>query len=364
MRARSHFALLLVLLLPLAAPAQMTGVRINTVHTADSRTIISGIWPNACAPSIQTHTVTTTRTDVLLGSGHDLCALNPHAFSVTLPVEIPFSPAPLPDRVRPLRVFSAVTPSAAPQLVAFRLLGGRDTPSHPDAGFWWPENDTTSSGTVLSMELQDNALGVSLMTFDDGTGAPVWYFGTSQLQGSVAHVDLVRMEGGNSPFANQQSAPQAQHSLAMDLAFASDTRARAYLSHSDAQGGIDVVAMTISRVPFTSLPQQQSWLGTWLVAGDARSSTQAAVPRSTDLPASFNWTGSSTLDATHVRLLDASGNYALDCQHDAENENAPAQFCRLRDANGNIIVVFDHVDFDRLDGHTEDGNPVILVRPR
>lgn len=350
-------------MLPLVvAAAKPAGMHINALHTINSNTTISGIWPNACTPAIQASTTTDSGTDVLLGSGYDLCAPNAHAFSVTLPAEIPFSPAPMPDRVRPLQVFSAVTPSASPQLVAFRLLGGRDTLSHPDAGFWWPESDATSSGTVLSMELQGDALGVSLMTFDDATGAPVWYFGTSQLHGSVVHVDLVRMNGGSSPFANQQIAPQAQQSLALDLAFASDTRARAYLSHSNAQGGIDVVAMTISRVPFTALPQQQDWLGTWLVAGGARGPTSESSQPT--LPGTFNWASSNTLDATHVRLIEANGNYALDCQHDTDDENAPAQYCRLRDADGNIIVVFDHVGFDRLDGHRKDGSPVILIRPR
>lgn len=363
MKARLHFALFVTLVLPLAGGAHAAGVHISAVQTLNSRTTISGTWPNACTPVVQVRTATASRTDVLLGSGHDLCAPNPHAFSVTLEPQPPFSPAPLPDRVRPLQIFSAVAPSAPSQLVAFRLLGGRATQSHPDAGFWWPESDTTSSGTVLSMELQGNALGLALMTFDDATGTPVWYFGTTQLHGSVAHVDLVRMDGGSSPFANRQVAPQAHHSLAMDLAFASDTRARAYLSHANAQGGIDVVAMTISRVPFTSLPQQQAWLGTWLVAGAAPASTQSATTQPA-LPTSFNWASSSALDASHIRLIDASGNYALDCQYDTEEENAPAQYCRLRDADGNVIVVFDHVGFDRLDGHMQDGSPVILVRPR
>ncbi|MDN5924551.1 MAG: hypothetical protein L0H70_06075 [Xanthomonadales bacterium] len=358
MKVRLPITLIAALLLPLVAGAQPNAVRIDTVHTANNRTTISGVWPNACTPTIQSHSATLKTTEVVLGSTFDLCAPQPHPFRLTLPAELPFSPAPSPDRVRPLQIFAAASSNAPVQLVGLRVLGGRQQTSHPDAGFWWPENDTSSSGTVLSMELQGHALGVALMTYDDASGAPVWYFGTSQLQGSVAHVDLIRMQGGNSPFASRQIAPQAQHSLSLDLVFTSDTRAHIYLGRDNPQGGLDVSAMTIARVPFSALPQRQSWLGKWLLARTENTAGALA------LPTSFNWTSSTTLDATHVRLVDASGSYALECQYTDNDDNASAQNCQLRDADGNTLVVFNHVGFSRLDGHTRDGSAVILVRPR
>ncbi|HET6631860.1 MAG TPA: hypothetical protein VFG73_04040 [Rhodanobacteraceae bacterium] len=341
-------------LLAAAASAAAADVQIDASRTGADGTTITGTWPNACTPVVSGR----SGNDVLLGSANGLCGPESHAFSLTLPAPLPFSPVPPKDRLQPLHIYAAATPDAKAQLVGFRLLGGRDTPSHPDAGFWWPVDTRSSNGSVLGIELQQDALGVSLMSYDDASGAPVWYFGTGQLHGSVAHVELLRMDRGSSPFAESQTAPQAQPSMSIDLAFSSDTSARAWLSRSDVGGGIDLVAMDIARVPFSPLPQQQSWLGSWLVAASAAPDGQLA------LPDTLVWTRSDATDAGHMRLADASGDYALDCLHAANDETAPAQRCVLRDASGAIVVTFAHVGFDRLDGHTIDGRPVALIRPR
>jgi hypothetical protein len=165
------------------------------------------------------------------------------------------------------------------------------------------------------------------------------------------------MQGGSSPFAAQALQPQPQPALAVDLAFQSSTHAHMWLSRREAEGTLELVSTDIDRRSFDSLPQRQTWLGSWLVA-DAASSADTET-----LPATLNF-GSSVVTARgSLRYTDGGNGYTLDCQPGGDAD-APAQYCALEDAGGRMLVRFDRVDFDRLDGSDAAGNAVVLLRPR
>lgn len=345
------------LLAPMLATAAASGVRIDAVAQRSGRIEIVGVWPNSCIPQVQAQTSDDSGLDVLLADSGNICVQRERKFSVSIEPQDGFSPAPAVDTVRPLHLFAAAGNASRPALVGFRLLGGANYSIRPDIGFWWPDEHAIGAGSVLSIEVQDQSLGVALMSYDDASGDPIWYFGTTELSGRVAHVELTRMQYGASPFDAAQARPQPHPALAIDLHFLSTTRAQAWISRSqNGPPGIELVRMQFSRVPFSNLPQAQDWLGPWLLASSPSAHMESELPRT------LVWVESIVLDENRVRLLDQSGTYALDCRHTGTSEDSPAQQCVLRDRDNTVLARFAEVGLQRLDGVRADGSPVILVR--
>lgn len=354
--------LLLVLLLPLAAPAQDAPVRIQGISKSAQGTLIQGSWPSACQPAIRSwRRATSGGMDVVLADNASHCVLGSHPFSIELSETEQFSPVPPAGQITPVRVFSARDDSA-PSLVGFALHGGQSHDQAPDSGFWWPQDDDDGSGNVLSLELQGDTLGIALLSHDDLSGAPVWYFGTSHLTGQTVHAELTRLDGGSSPFFGMHVQPIPQPGWTIDIAFASSTRAQIWLSRPSPvhRGELDLASMQFARRSFSKEAQTQQWRGTWLVARDAAPDDDGA---STVWPARLDFTADQTLDKQHARLIGRDGEFALDCRFSAEDAGS-AQNCTLRDAAGLPLAKFDQVGLDRLDGHDMQGHTVILLRAR
>ena len=341
--------LLLLSVLPLVSVA--SGVRVDRMDGDAGRVGIRGEWPDACVPRVVTWASRSEGVDVLVGGTDADCAPGAHPFELQVSLGDLFSPAPTEDMVRTLRVFAEHGEGKrddVPALVGFRLIGGSQ-PALPESGFWWPREDG-ASGNVVSLEVQGDQLGVALLGHDS-RGAPQWYFGTATLRGRIAHAELVRVEG-RSLFGGVAASPRAHPELAVDLAFQTSTRATLWLSRRTDDGEIEVVATPFERRGFDSLPQRQTWLGDWLLAGGE------------GLPATLTFTDSSADGRGHLRFAAVDAGFVLECDALEPDVNAAAQHCELRDLLGETHVRFKHVGFDRLDGRDAEGRVVVLLRPR
>ncbi|HET8899004.1 MAG TPA: hypothetical protein VFN09_09570 [Rhodanobacteraceae bacterium] len=323
-----------------------SALRVDRVTATGFHVSVTGVWPDACTPRLLSWAPWAQGFDVLIGSPQAECAAGAHAFRLELSLDDAFSPALPGEAVRPLRIFAA-RGNETPRLVGFRLLGGSGSMA-PETGFWWPL-DGTASGNAISLERQGDHLGIALLSHD-ARGEPEWFFGTTTLEGRLAHAELSRLTG-SSLFAGGSASTQAQPALRVELAFASSTRLRMWLSRqADSRGELDLVASDLERRSFSPLPAQQAWLGEWLLAGGA------------GLPSQLRWVGSRYDRRGGLSYHSAEGGYTLECRSTASD--GAVEQCRLRDAQGIIRARFDQVGLDRLDGEDEQGRPVVMLRPR
>lgn len=349
----SIFASTLVLLLAhgtafAASPvAQVTRVTWNGASAT-----ISGIWPSTCQPQIEAVDRRGDGLGVLLGNAGTLCEPSSQPFSLELGTGADDAFSPAMPTGRTLQIFARNTTAGEPVLVGFRMADAGH-PMQPEAGFWWPVEK--AAGSVLALEVQGDALGASLMTYDN-QGNPLWYFGTTRLQGDSTHIELARMEGGLSVFSGSgDRAPLPQSALGMDVRFLSATKARVVLSKPTLLGGIELTAFEVMRVPFSESPQMRDWLGPWLVAASPDSANA--------LPRQLTWTESTMPDPTHTVLHDTQSGFSLRCSHQAGPASV-AQRCALHDPDGMVVARFDQVGLDRLDGVDPGGAATILIRQR
>lgn len=321
---------------------------------------ISGMWPDSCEPAIRNvrHDAA-GGLDVVLESGVGACAPLPHPFRVALPVADGFSPARPADDVVPVRVY-AHRDQVGTELLGFTLRGGKTKNLAPDSGFWWPQGENAASGNVLSLELQGRTVGIALLAHDDLSGQPVWFFGTSSLTGRTVHARLSRLDNGSSPFFGIAVQPVPHPGWTIDIAFESGTRARVWLSRPSPvqDGSLELAELGFARRSFQEQAQGERWLGSWLVARDlapGQDNTAGSIPRRLD------FASSQQLDRRHTRLIDAGGDFALDCTHGIQHTDT-AQGCVLRDAAGNLLARFDEVGLQRLDGQDAQGRDIVLLR--
>lgn len=353
---------LILVLLPLAVPAQEVPVRIHDISDSSNGTLIQGSWPTACQPVVRAQTrASSGGMDILLSDNADHCALGAHPFSIDISDREQFSPVIPRDQIAPIRVYAA-RDSSNPALVGFALRGGQTSNQAPDSGFWWPQGGDAGSGNVLSLELQGDTLGIALLTHDDLSGAPVWFFGTSQLHGQTAHASLTRLDDGSSPFFGMSVRPIPHPGWTIDLAFDSSTHARIWLNRPSPvnKGELELSSMQFARRSFSSKAQKQQWHGTWLVARDTPTDS---ADKDRDWPNRLQFSATQTLDRQHTRLIDRNGDFALDCRHPTAAV-ASAQNCTLRNAAGQTMAHFDQVGLNRLDGQDSQGHAVVLLRPR
>lgn len=329
---------------------------------SDPATRIEGIWPTGCQPSIRSERSTPDGSlDILLRKDPGDCAGGPHRFSLMLPARDSFSPALPAEQVVPVHLY-AERAGSTPELLGFGLRGGDGSTVRPDSGFWWPQGDQAASGNVLSLELQGDALGIALLSHDDVSGKPVWYFGTSRLSGKTAHARLSRLDDGSSPFFGFSVQPTPHPGWTIDIAFESGTSARVWLSRPSPvqEGRLELASMHFARRSFAVGSRQQQWLGSWLVARDLADNQ---APTAQLIPARLRFTASQTLNRRQNRLIGAQGDFALDCNHDAQTSATPRR-CVLRDATGAVLARFDQVGLERMDGEDSQGHSIVLLRSR
>lgn len=354
-------AITLFVAIALLAPlAQAAGVHIRDITGNRQGTVISGLWPSACQPVVAETTLQSTGgRQVVLTDSADRCAPVPHAFSLQLPADRVFAPSARQSGVTPIHVL-AQTGDREPVLVGFGLLGGHRDRA-PDSGFWWPQGDNDASGNVLSLELQDDTLVIALLSHDNLSGAPVWYFGASPLEDGIAHAELVRLDDGASAFFGMHVKPVPRPGVTIDIAFDSATRARVWLSRPDPvlNGQLQVVPMTFARRSFLAGPPLFHWQGRWLVAhgpGDEQASVDA-LPAHLDLRALRPERGGM------LQLNDRDSGLFLECSFIQPRPERLHQ-CTLINADGEPLAHFHQIGLQRMDGTDRHGRAIVLLRPR
>jgi hypothetical protein len=316
---------------------------------------IDGVWPDTCPPKVVRTSLDGSDIDILLrGSGRQ-CT------KVATPLHLKVNPAREAGLQQlALGVFRVrlhlLQPNGSSLLIGFRLLqsGWDDTLSRPESGFWWsvstPVQEPSLAGSGLSIEQQGENLAVTLLSYE--AGAPVWYFGSTRMPGSIAHVQLLRMVGGDEPFAGPNGDPRAEPGPSLNLQFLGPAQAQAWLvrPRPGADRGLDIQALDLLRLPFETERDGAAWQGQWaLVVGEAR---QARIMELADLV---------TADAESFRLSDRADGLSLQCRlNDIGGHPTPA-FCSLFDGE-RILADFDRIGLDRLSGLAADGNPARLVR--
>lgn len=317
--------------------------------------VVEGVWPNSCLPEVVRTSLEGSNIDILLRGSSRSCS------DVASPLRLKVNPA----RESGMRQFALGTFQVRLHLlqadgsslpIGFRLLqsGWDDTLSRPESGFWWSVSSTAPeallAGSGLSIEQQGKNLAVTLLSYE--AGAPVWYFGSAQMPGNIAHVPLLRMVGGDEPFATPNGGPRAEPGLSLNLQFLGPAHAQAWLvrARPGADRGLDIQALNLLRLPFETERNGAAWRGEWvLVVGEAR---QARILDLADLV---------TADAESFGLSDRADGSTLQCRLEDIGGHPTPAFCSLADGE-RVLADFDHVGLDRLSGLDPDGNPVRLVR--
>lgn len=317
--------------------------------------VIEGLWTSTCLPTVLDTHLRDRSIDI------EMEAANGHCAEASTPFRLKVNPAreaglqELALGVYQLRIFLRQAGGGS-ELIAFRLLrsGALDPHSRPENGFWWSiptlDEKPALTGNGLSIEQQGENLAVTWLSYEGGR--PVWYFGSTPMYGSLAHVDLVRMVGGGEAFSGPNSAPDAEPGLSINLQFLSPSHANAWLvQHTPLEGNtIEVQPLNLARLPFAGGHPGSNWQGQWaLVIGNAE---QARIIEFSTL---------ATADAETFQVSDRLGSVSLRCRLDRVGKHALPALCSLSDG-ADILADFDQVGLDRLSGLNADGEPVRLVR--
>lgn len=316
--------------------------------------VIQGMWPNTCLPGVVRTALIDTRIDVLLRSTATGCS------EVATPLILRVNPVrasglrQMALGIYQVRLFLLDAAGSA-RLVGFRLLraGVDDVSARPESGFWWTQPTASMepalAGSSLSIEQQGESLAVTLLSYD--AGAPVWYFGSARMPGNIVRVPLLRMSGGDEPFAAPIGNPQAQPGLSLNLQFLGPAQARGWLLRADPANpdGVQSQELQLLRLPFESTLTGANWRGDWILMVEG--ARQASVVLLDDVV---------TADAESFRLRDQGHQWLLQCRLDGAGNSLPA-WCSLS-GNDTVVADFDRIGLDRLSGLDTEGRQVRLVR--
>jgi len=278
------------------------------------------------------------------------------SFSIDLNPALALDRRFLPGTVYQVSFYAADGAQAQPKLRAFALIDRSlpGTPSvHPETGFWWSSNDSQENAdrTVASIELQHDQLSVSLMSYD-ASGQPLWYFGVAPFNGHIAHLTMLRLTGGSDPFSPASAKPHGSPALMLDLEFSSDSRARAWLSRPQTDGGRQLQSLSLVRLALTDSSDGGAWRGDWIEVSDAIGSK----------PQRVNLVDFHALDPAHFLVQGDNGRNTLLCSLDPAQPELPPTACSLHIGGQAAEVTFDSVAINRMDGTDADGRPVHLLR--
>jgi len=320
---------------------------------ADWKLAITGSWPTQCPPTLENVSLDGADLRVNARAVLGLCTRTATPFSIEVDPALALDRKTLPSAVYHVSFYAADGAQANAKLRAFTLIdrSPADAPAViPETGFWWSADGTDRN--MLSVELQGTQISVAWMSYDSN-GQPQWHFGAAPYAGRIAHVPLLRLQGGSEPFAASTTAPASGEStLALDLEFHSAAHASAWLSRSE--GSADDAALRlrsfdIVRLPLAENTDGRAWQGNWVLVG--ASSTQR-----------LHFDRFSAVDTEHFELTDSAQNIALVCTHDATYTDLPPSSCSLRQSDGTSVTLFDSVAISRMDGSGSDGAPAHLLR--
>ena len=311
---------------------------------------VAGQWDTQCPPVLQSVALDGNDLRIDARSVLALCARQPTPYSVELNPALALQHAILAPDVYRVSFYAADGAQVQPQLRAFALID-RSAPdagtTAPETGFWSSDGDDR---TLLSLELQGSQLSAALLSYD-ADGQPAWLFGSAPYDGRVAHVPLLRLSGGNAPFAPALSSPHGDAAMTLDLQFSASAHAHAWLSRVRGDGSLQLRALEISRLPLAASVDGSAWQGEWVLVADAVNT----------VPQRLQLSGYQALDAQHFQLASADGNIALSCTRGAQAQNPTPRSCSLHLADGSISH-FDSVAIGRMDGKDANGAAVHLLR--
>ena len=185
----------------------------------DLKLSVTGAWATQCPPTLENVTLDGADLRIDARSVLGLCTRQATPFSIEVDPALALNQANLAAGVYHVSFFAADGAQAAPKLRAFALLD-RSAPGAaaviPETGFWWSA-ENGADRTLLSIELQNAQLSVALMSYDR-FGQPQWHFGAAAYDGHVAHVPLLRLQGGSDLFAASGAArARGESTLALAL---------------------------------------------------------------------------------------------------------------------------------------------------
>ncbi|HST28664.1 MAG TPA: hypothetical protein VLK26_09895 [Rudaea sp.] len=311
---------------------------------------VAGQWATQCPPVLQSVALDGNDLRIDARSVLELCAPQPTPYSIELNPALALQHGAFAPGVYHVSFYAADGAQVQPKLRAFTLIDR----SGPDAGATTPETGFWSSDgsdrTLLSLELQGGQLSAALLSYDED-GQPAWLFGSAPYDGRIAHVSLLRLSGGNAPFAPAPSSPHGDAAMTLDLQFSTSAHAQVWLSRMRSDGSLQLRALEISRLPLAASDDGSAWQGEWVLVADAFD----AVPQRLQL------NGYQALDAQHFQLASADGAVALSCTRGAQAQNPTPRSCSLHLADGSISH-FDSVAIGRMDGKNANGAVVHLLR--
>lgn len=319
---------------------------------------ISGNWFNQCPPTMQHVTLDGDDLRIEARSVLSLCSRRPTAFSIEVNPALATNRTALAPGVYRVGFYAATGNQGTPNLRAFSLIQNGAPPTNviPESGFWWNSSDlqTGTHRMALTFELQGGQLSAALLSYDD-SGSPSWQFGTAALNGSIAHVPLLKMSGGSDPFASTVLAPRGEQDLTLDLQFHSGAHASAWLSRRVGTVDdpvLDLKQMDLVRLPSGNAAEASAWEGDWILTADASFiGTQRLHLRK--LP---------DIDASHFELADAETDIHLVCERKSGNAEQLPRNCVLRQTNGTEIGRFGALAISRMEGKRPDGFDLHLIR--
>jgi hypothetical protein len=322
---------------------------------------VSGEWATQCPPTLEKvslENATPNGADLRIDARSvlGLCTRRAMPFAIEVNPALAMDRTALPAGIYHVSFYAADGAQARPILRAFALIdrsGASGARVEPETGFWWTA-DTGESGsnrTVLSLELQNQQLSVALMSYDN-SGQPVWHFGAAPYTGRIAHVPLVRLQGGGDPFSSVGSTPHGESMLTLDLQFQSGAHASAWLSRVRGDdASLQLQALELVRLPLTEVADGRAWQGDWVLVDDGNATTQRV-----------KLDHFQAIDGEHFQLDDSASGLSLSCSRDAARPEMPPLSCSLRQPNGTDVSRFDSVAIARMDGAHVAGAAIHLLR--
>lgn len=317
---------------------------------------VTGQWPTQCPPTLQSVSLDGTNLRVDARAVLGLCEKRAMPFSIELNPALALNRTALAPGIYQVRFYAADGAQAAPKLRAFTLID-RSIPNTPkivpETGFWWSSNNGGPSAdrTVASIELQGNQLSVALMSYDE-SGRPLWFFGAAPFDGHIAHLTLLRLSGGSSPFSAVSDKPHGEPALTLDLEFSSNAHAQAWLSRPVGDGSLQLQNLDLVRLALVDANDGRAWQGDWVLVSDAENSP----------PQRLSLDNFRLLDSSHFSIQSDDGASALTCAMNPAQSEWPPGSCTLDMTAPAASVTFQSVAIDRMDGTDDGGAAVHLLR--
>ncbi len=317
---------------------------------------VTGSWPTQCPPTLQSVSLNGDSLRIDARSILGLCEKKPMQFSIELNPALALDRSELPSGVYHVSFYAADGAQATPRLRAFALID-RSAPNIPkilpETGFWWSSNGngTKADRTIASIELQADQLSVSLMSYDE-SGRPLWYFGAAPFDGHVAHLALLRLSGGSTPFSSVSEKPRGEAALTLDLQFASNAHATAWLSRPLANGGLQLQSLDLVRLALADSNDGRAWQGDWVLVSDVKGTP----------PQRLRLDSYSMLDPAHFTIQSDAGNAVLTCTIDPSQPEWPPGACVLHLTGQAGALTFNSVAINHMDGSDDNQADVHLLR--